>query len=243
MALSVGDCLGAIESHTRGLATAAEGHFEARIEHCPEWSMSDLVWHLAQVHWFWNQVALHRPTEAPEELVRPERPADGDLLATLLANMTAMVDTLRAADQSAPCWTWGLEENVGFITRHQVQEAAVHHWDAVNAVGSGPWEMDPVVAADAVEEFLTHSVANRRWPRPDVAPLGTPLEIPMPGQLVTVMDGPDTGTLTHAVTASDRPGNAASSVLLWLYGRLPEDRIAADPPDALARLRALSSTD
>lgn len=240
--LSVEDCLAAILSHTHGLAAAAEGNFEQRVEHCPDWSVADLVWHLTSVHWFWNEIAHHKPVQEPD-LVRPERPTDVELIPALLAGVADLVDTLRSADQHEPCWTWGQEENVWFITRHQVQEAAVHHWDATNAAGSDQWEMDPVVAADAVEEFLTHSVANPRWPMPEVEPLREPLVIPMAGELVTVTDGPLKGTITHSVATSDAPGNPASDVLLWLYGRVPDDRITAAPQDALARLRALTFTD
>lgn len=243
MTLSVEACLGAIESHTRSLAAAADGRFELRIEHCPDWSMADLVWHVAQVHWFWNEVALHRPTEDPEHLVRPERPADPDLLATMLANMTTLVETLRGADQSAPCWTWGLEENVWFITRHQVQEAAIHHWDAVNAAGTGTWSMDAVVALDAVDEFLTHSVANERWPATESEPLGAPLVVPVDGEVLTISDGAQAGTLDHTFGPGGSPGNTAAEVLLWLYRRIPDDQVSAEPREALARFGALRSTD
>lgn len=243
MTLSVEECLSAIEHHTRGLATAAEGHLQERVEHCPDWSVADLVWHVAQVHWFWTQVALLRPAEEPEDLVGPDRPAEGDLIATLLLNMAAMVDILRAADQSAACWTWGLEQNVGFITRHQVQEAAIHHWDATNATGVGHWELSPVVALDGVEEFLTHSVANTRWPMTQAEPLGAPLVVPVEGALITISDGAEPGTLAHTVTTGDHHGNTAADVLLWLYRRIPEAQIAAEPRDALSRFSALRSTD
>ena len=40
------------------------------------------------------------------------------------------------------------QQDVAFVTRHQVQEAAVHHWDAVNAAGDA-LVIDPAVAADS----------------------------------------------------------------------------------------------
>ncbi len=241
MKLPVEDCLAAITSHTRGLADAATDNLAARIEHCPEWSMADLVWHLTSVHWFWNEVAASRPLTEPADLVRPQRPSDDNLIGTLLAGVQVLTDTLRAADQHAPCWTWGLEENVWFITRHQVQEAAVHHWDAVNAA-DGTWSMDPVIAEDAVQEFLTHSVANSRWPVADAEPLGAPFRIP--GTAFTVSDGTTPGTLTWSrdgdAGATDAPG-----ALLWLYRRLPDDQVIDAGTDAglIARFRAYTATD
>ncbi|MCX6396112.1 MAG: maleylpyruvate isomerase N-terminal domain-containing protein [Propionibacteriales bacterium] len=241
--LPVEDYLAAIRSHTQGLAAAAEGNLSERIEHCPDWSVADLVWHLTCVHWFWNEIARDRLLDEPDDLVRPQRPADTDLVGALVAGVEVLVATLRDADQQAPCWTWGLEENVGFITRHQVQEAAVHHWDAVNATGAGTWSMDPVVALDAVDEFLTHSVANVRWPMPDAAGLGATVTIPVNGARVTISDGDVPGTVSHTVTPNDGAGNRAADLLLWLFRRIPDDRVEAEPRAALERFQRLRSTD
>jgi hypothetical protein len=205
MTMSVADCLAAIASHTRGLAEAAEGHLDARIEHCPDWSMADLVWHLASVHWFWNEIATRLPLTEPEDLLRPGRPDDHELIPTLLAGVEILAGTLRAADQQAPCWTWGQEQNVWFITRHQVQEAAVHHWDAVNATTGHGWAMDCVMAMDAIDEFLTHSIANPRWPMPDAEPLGATFTLP--GTTFSVADGVVPGTLTHTNDGVEAPGD------------------------------------
>jgi uncharacterized protein (TIGR03083 family) len=236
--LTTEQCLDAIERHTRGLAEAADGSLDRAIEHCPDWSMADLVWHVAGVHRFWEHVARERPLEQPS---RPEvsRPVDRELVPTLLAGLDVLLATLRAADQAAPCWTWGLQEEVGFITRHQVQEAAVHHWDAANAVGrQADWEMRPVDAVDSVDEFLTHSVGNRRWQVDDADPLGGALRFRPrvaegdPCPTWTIRDGPMPGTVGVTV---DEPADAdgdqlviggpvdPARLLLWLYGRVPYD--------------------
>lgn len=241
MPVPVEDFLAAITHHTRGLAGAAENGLDRPVEHCPGWTVADLVWHLTEVHWFWNEVARDRPLDEPD-LVTPERPADENLVAALLAGVEVLAGTLRAADQDAPCWTWGLEENVGFITRHQVQEAAVHHWDAVNAVG-GDWAMSDVLAMDAVDEFLTHSVANLRWPAPHLEPLGGTLSLLAGGRRFTLTDGDVPGTLAHAVDDVDAAGTDPADLLLWLFRRLPDDRIQADPRALLERFRAFTSTD
>ncbi|MCW2784197.1 MAG: hypothetical protein JWP74_714 [Marmoricola sp.] len=261
MPLSVEDCLAAITSHTRGLASAAEGNLGLRIEHCPDWSMADLVWHLTSVHWFWNQVASGPLLEEPSDLVRPERPDDEDLVEAMLTGARTMVEALRAADQQAPCWTWGQDQTVWFITRHQVQEAAVHHWDAVNASDRGSWSMDDAVAMDAVDEFLTHSVANPRWPMPDAAPMAGTLWFCACGGVGDrieadswhVTDGVAAGTLTHLTLhledqEPDVVGPAVGahgdppSFLLWLYRRVPEIGFDGDL-GVLDRFRAFTFTD
>ena len=242
MTISVEDCLAAINSHTRGLGSAAEGNLDARVEHCPDWSMADLVWHLASVHSFWNEIATRLPLSEPEDLVRPERPADADLVPALLDGVAILTDTLRTTDQHAPCWTWGQEQNVWFITRHQVQEAAVHHWDGVNATTGHAWAMDDVIAMDAVDEFLTHSIANPRWPMPDAAPLGATFSLP--GTAFAVADGVIPGTLDRSTDAVESDGDA-SSVLLWLYRRVPDEAVIPSTvdPALVARFRAFTFTD
>lgn len=248
MTLSVEDCLAAISSHTQGLARAAEGNLDLRVEHCPEWSMADLVWHVTKVHWFWNGIARDLPSEVDEDAPGPERPADERLISELLRGVDVLTTTLRGADQNASCWTWGLEENVWFITRHQVQEAAVHHWDAVNAARcdqrllAEDWAMAEPVARDAVEEFLTHSLANRRWPAEGAGPLGAELRIPLAADTLVITDGDLPGTLAHRFEPGGG-GNPAADVLLWLYRRLPDDRLDVEPRSLVEPFRGFSFTD
>lgn len=205
--------------------------------------MGDLVWHLTGVHRFWTTVVTELPQEPPAEPSGHERPSDDRLVAGMLTAMEALVASLEAADQAAPCWTWGLEENVWFVTRHQVQEAAIHHWDALNAVGrAAEWELDDELALDAVDEFLTHSVANVRWPAPHAAPLGGVLRL---GEW-DVTDGAEPGTLA-ATRRPDRAGDlAATYLLLWLYRRVPDPGFDSDSTADRAmreRFRAFTSTD
>jgi uncharacterized protein (TIGR03083 family) len=263
MYLTVDQCLDAINRHTRGLAASATGQLDASIEHCPGWSMADLVWHLIDVHWFWNEIASTLPAEQPKDLVRPKRPADDQLVPSLLAGVDRLVDTLRRADQDARCWTWGLDENVGFITRHQVQEAAVHHWDALNAVGQNhQWGMWPLDAIDAVDEFLTHSVGNSRWPATDAAPMaGTIWFCPCYSSTAVcpawyISDGSAAGTIEVALDLDEAATSHAvgghgdpATFLLWLYRRVGNPAVFdmaefdADGVSLVSRFRALSYTD
>jgi uncharacterized protein (TIGR03083 family) len=264
MYLTIERCVAEIDRHTRGLAEAATGHLDRRIAHCPGWTMADLVWHLTGVHWFWNHVASSRPTQEPSDLERLERPVATELVATLLSGVETLTATLRSADQDSTCWTWGLEQNVGFITRHQVQEAAVHHWDALDAVGrSSRWSMDPVAAIDSVEEFLTESVANRRWPKADVEPMrGTIWFCPCFADTAIcptwhIHDGEARGTVAFESYEGEAPeidGLAdgdhvdPAALLLWLYRRVPDSdidsmgRFGARRP-LLERFRAFTETD
>ena len=125
---------------------------------CPGWTIADLVWHLSEVHWFFTTIIEQRITEhaSMTEIKRLERPtAFGDLVALGRTNLDRLVGVLRATPDATAVWTWAPDQSVGFIRRHQVQEAAVHRWDMQNAARHGPPQpIEPAVAADSVDEFL-----------------------------------------------------------------------------------------
>ncbi|MEP7091158.1 MAG: maleylpyruvate isomerase family mycothiol-dependent enzyme [Nocardioidaceae bacterium] len=248
MTLSTFDCIAAITEHSAGFAEATRGDLGAGVEHCPGWSVADLVQHLTEVHWFWGTIVEGRLQSPPEESSRPPRAEDSALVDAFSAAALHLVQVLRQADQAASCWTWaGWQQDVAFVTRHQVQEAAVHHWDAVHA-GGGSWTMSPIVAADAVREFLHFSVASEDDPDEPVKP---PLQGTLAfratdtGDAWTLSDGarPGTGRVTTGVRDGAPVVEApADHLLLWLYGRVPLDTSCV-PDDLLARFRALCFTD
>lgn len=242
MGLTRARTLATISDHSRGLAEQARGNLGARVEHCPEWSVADLVSHVTGVHWFWRTIAEELLTTPPEESRRPPRAPDDELVDTFLAGAEALVETLRTADQSAACWTWfPPQQQVAFITRHQVQEVAVHHFDAAHAAGHDS-AVDGEVAVDCVEEFLTTSLADAE----DVARLGGTLD----GELVlvstdtrqswTVRQETPTSPLLWAEGGDDATvSGTASDLLLWLYGRVA---LEESDPALVQRFRALAST-
>ena len=247
MTLSTFGCIATITRHSAGFAEAARGNLDARIEHCPEWSVADLVWHLTEVHWFWGTIVEERLGSPPDESRRPARPADDGLVETFVLGAARLVEALREADQSASCWTWaGWRQDVAFVTRHQVQEVAVHHWDAVHAAGD-ELVVDPAVAADSVDEFLHFSVAAEDDPDdpPDTVLDGTlTLRATDTGDTWALSDGSRPGTVhvEHGGTAGPVVEAAAADLLLWLYNRTRLDTSAV-PDDLLSRFRALCFTD
>ncbi|HEU4750626.1 MAG TPA: maleylpyruvate isomerase N-terminal domain-containing protein, partial [Acidimicrobiia bacterium] len=56
MVLSTERAVEAIRTHGLGLADAAEGNFAADVVCCPGWNVSDLVWHVRRVHYFWASI-------------------------------------------------------------------------------------------------------------------------------------------------------------------------------------------
>ena len=254
------DPLAEIAEHSAGLARAAEANLDAPVEHCPGWTVADLVWHVTEVHWFWAKIVAELPLEPPEDESGPDRPDPDQLIARFSAGAEHLVRVLAAADPAARCWTWApTQQNVGFVLRHQVQEAAVHHWDAEHAAGRDI-ALGTAMATDAIEEFLTFSMCTVADPAEDPRPS-------LDGALVlaagdaglewTVTDDRLPGTVTFSTGAAPpelpRITGTASDLLLWLYGRVPlpvtagsAGQPAAGQPAAdemVSRFRALSFTD
>jgi uncharacterized protein (TIGR03083 family) len=210
--------------------------------------VADLVWHLTEVHWFWGSIVAGLLPSPPDASDRPPRPDDQGLLAVFEAGAERLVQVLEEADQAAGCWTWaGWRQDVGFVTRHQVQEAAVHHWDAAHA-GGATVTVAPQVAADSVDEFLHFSVASDDDPdEPQTPPLDGTLAFRATdtGDAWTLSDGarPGTARVTEGVAAG-APAVAApaAQLLLWLYDRVGLDTSPV-PPDLLGRFRGLCFTD
>ncbi len=241
------DYLATISEHSKGLAAAAADNLEAAVAGCPGWSVKDLVAHVIEVHWFWSTIAEERLQDPPDDSRKPPRPTPDALTETLLGGAERMVRILRAADWQDPVWTWAPgQRNIGFIARHQVQEAAIHHWDAVRARG-GLLEIGPATATDSIDEFLTFSVSSDSDPAEPPRPAldgGFALKCSDRPEVWTVTDGRQPGT----VQVIDGEGShypvliaRASDLLLWLYQRIELD-LGTVPLDLAERFRALCFT-
>jgi len=216
------DHCGLIAADSAGLADAAAGNLAARVEHCPGWSVADLVRHVWEVHTVWGQVVQSRLLD-PAGYVAPPEPTQDTLLDDFRAGAIRLVDILRSADPATPVWTWASQQDAGFVIRHQVQEAAVHRWDAEHAAGRA-FTIDRDAAVDSIEEFLQFSLANHP-PEPldgAVALVATDADAAW-----TLRPGAD-DALSWAPGIDDDAAQLrapACDLLLWLYGRRTADEL------------------
>lgn len=241
------DYLEAIAEHSDGFASSSEGNFAAAVEHCPGWDVADLVSHLTNVHWFWATIVDERLDAPPDESLRPARVADDELIERFRVGAHHLVDVLERAPDDASVWTWApAQRDVAFVVRHQVQEAAVHHWDAANA-RRNQLVFETNLAEDAVAEFLTFSVACADDPADPPPPgLGTSFVIASSnsGSSWTVADGAIPGTLlvTRGASANLPTVRAsASDLLLWLYRRVDLE-VPSELAPTIERFKAFTFT-
>jgi uncharacterized protein (TIGR03083 family) len=172
------DFLGAIRRDSdRFYATADSADPTRPVPGCPDWATADLVWHLGECHWFWG-TDIDRRASGPDEIeqAKPERPAGyGDVITWGRAQADRMIQLLETTSDDVPVWTWALDDaahNVGFIRRHQVQEAAVHRWDIETAATGWPRPIEPDMASDSVDEILAITL-----------PWGVRPDKPLPGSV------------------------------------------------------------
>jgi uncharacterized protein (TIGR03083 family) len=246
------DYVDAIASHSAGFAAAASAaDLDAPVPSCPAWSVADLVYHLTEVQWFWGTIVEERLCEPPPDERRPERAGPAELVPAFRAGADRLVRVLREARDEEPVWSWAPgRHDVGFVRRHQVQEAAVHHWDAENAAGRGR-TLETPLAVDAISEFLTFSVSSESDPASPARPaLAGTFALSCTNAPVSwiISDGQVPGTVAFArhdgLPAQDLPtiSATASDLLLWLYHRVHVNA-ARVPIDLTHRFRHLCFTD
>ncbi|MDX8034564.1 maleylpyruvate isomerase family mycothiol-dependent enzyme [Lentzea sp. BCCO 10_0856] len=135
---------------------------DAAVPSCPEWTVSKLVRHMAEVH-TWAAQAVVTPPEAG----RPEwqkAPRDFDEALSWWDNgLSLLVQRLRETPADRPAWTFGEPALAGFWTRRQAHETSIHRLDAELAIGHDlpTLVFDPEFAADGIDEYLTVLVARR----------------------------------------------------------------------------------
>jgi uncharacterized protein (TIGR03083 family) len=213
--LSFDDQLAHIAGRSQALRTAAAAAGpDARVPSCPDWSVTDLVAHLGEVHRFWTAVVSAGPaTGPPDESVVGDRAPHGDLLDWSAGTTAGLIGALREAGPDRGCWTWwesaGAPMTAGAVARHQVQEAAIHAVDAQLAAGRAQ-ALPHAVAADGVGEHLTVEVpTNGAWPHDperlvlDAGDGGSWLvDVGRAGARVSQLAGPAYAGATATVTAS-----------------------------------------
>lgn len=227
-----------IRADSAALAVAAQGHFELPVPSCPDWSVADLVWHLLEVQSFWTQVIERKLTDPVEEIPTP-RPADDELLDGLSSATERMLDVFAGSNADEAIWTWASQKDVGFIVRHQIQEAAVHRWDAENAV-STPTPLGLAAAVDSIEEFLTFTGEYRADDAPaiDVPVLLVATDADA-AWLVAENDDHDVTwqRVSPTESAAARVSASSSDLLLYLYHRVPPTALdVAGPADVIGQL-------
>jgi uncharacterized protein (TIGR03083 family) len=214
--------LEALRSDGAALARAARGDLGAPVGSCPGWDVAELVWHTAEVHSFWRQIA-ERSLQDFHDVERVARPGDEELVDSFERGVERLAEVLERADPAGRVWTWAPQKDVAFIQRRMAQETAVHRWDAQAAVGAAE-PIDAALAVDGVDEFFDFMLPD------DPARLGGESEsvhlhaTDAPGEwLATIGDGGLVVERSHAKGDAAARAPASDLVLLLWRRRGPDD--------------------
>jgi uncharacterized protein (TIGR03083 family) len=219
-------------------ATAEAADPTLAVPSCPDWTIADLIGHLGEVHWFWATVIETRASDpAQVDRAKPPRSAeDSELIAWGRSQADRMIQILDATGDDVPVWTWALDQSdhsVGFIRRHQVQEAAVHRWDIQTAAKLVPAAIAKDAASDSIDEFLTITL-----------PWCVRLDKPLSGTVHIHCTDSEGEWFVHGDGRVERIHargavairGAASDILLALFKRIPIENLEIIGDAALARL-------
>ena len=197
---------------------------------CPGWTVSDLARHTGTIHrWATAIVETKAAGRIPlPEAASPWESADG-WAQWLASGATPLLTALRSAGPLTAVWSWGPGRTSGWWARRMLHETTVHRADAELALGHDEPVIDPVVAADGIDEFLFNLPSARR-PYPHLAALPTGATLHLHA---TDFDGEWVIRFTDSGIVWERGHEKATaairgpvtSLLLFTYGRLP----ASDP--------------
>ncbi|MDQ1725452.1 MAG: hypothetical protein QOG52_2480 [Frankiaceae bacterium] len=221
------------------LADVAGAHgLQAAVPSCPGWTVGDVVAHTSDV--YRRQAAVIRLGRRPTAGEWQQSPAGGSL-GWFRASLRAMLDELAGREPASAAHTrWPQDPTVGFWYRRMALETVVHRVDVEQAVGVRT-PVDAALAVDGIDEVLTvflrdswAGVSEDGWGelRPEDGADRT-VAVRAGGAAWRCHLHPAAVDVTRATDAEqvrDWPADAAiggepSAVLLWLWGRAPDDAV------------------
>ncbi|MFB9905167.1 maleylpyruvate isomerase family mycothiol-dependent enzyme [Allokutzneria oryzae] len=151
------DLVAQIIEHSAALRDAAvKAGPDAAVPTCPEWTVGDLVAHVARAHGWVRSIIEAGPATDRAEF--PEVPTGWERLLSYWQEQTSLLaQRLRAAGPDAEVWTFlpDLPQRAHFWSRRMAHETAIHRLDAELALGvESRLTFAPEFAADGIDEAL-----------------------------------------------------------------------------------------
>jgi uncharacterized protein (TIGR03083 family) len=241
------DALQAIRNDGVALIDLVEFHDpNLPVASCPGWTLGDLAWHIGEVWDFWSRVVEEHMTDLDtvKKITEPPKFSGDALLEWVTASHTAIYAALVDARPEREVWTWtGQNQNVAWVRRRMALETAVHRWDAAHAVGQ-PDDIDAVIAADGIDEFLTYFTNVKGI---DGEPLGGTVHLhctDTPGEWYISSMNEDGIDFTREHTKGDVAiRGKASDLLLWIWRRDAGTVDVVGDTELAARFRQASTLE
>jgi uncharacterized protein (TIGR03083 family) len=131
------------------------GALDNPVSSCPGWPLQRLVGHVGRVHRWAAAFLAAGPDSAEQVSAGPRPPQGAAVLDWYQESLGVLVAELARHEEGAPARSFLGPGTARFWFRRQAHEAAVHRWDAQDAVAPGFAEpVDSVLAADGIDEWL-----------------------------------------------------------------------------------------
>jgi uncharacterized protein (TIGR03083 family) len=211
------------------IAAAKQG--DVPVPTCGDWTVNELVRHVAEVYTWVAHIVTDRVTERPP---REPAPTDVDPVKLLADRLDELVGTLSATAAETPVWNWSPEPDAAaFWARRMAHESAIHRNDAQRAHGVAQ-PIDAELAHDGMDELV--DVILPRVVERD--------ELTLPTMTVSFcatdegdwhvrLDDDGLHRLDVAKDADVTVRRTASALLLAAYGRVPWEILDIDGDAAL----------
>ncbi|MEA2554720.1 MAG: hypothetical protein QOI60_51 [Actinomycetota bacterium] len=219
------------------LAASANGNLSAEVPTCPGWTVRELVSHVAQV--YEHKIACTALGHAPEPWP-PEWPVDRDPIDWFGDAHARLLEMFGASEPTSPSATWWPpDQTVGFWARRLAHETAVHRVDAESANGT-PTPVNPGLALDGIDEILVIMLEGDWSEDADDAATGQRVALSTGGRTWGVTLQKESVTVAEGAGGGDATVDGdPSDVLLWLWGRLGDERVTrSGDEEALRVLRS-----
>lgn len=122
---------------------------DRRVPHYPNWTLRDLITHVASIHARTAVICRTLPQESFPPIALPDGREPGDWFEETLP---VMIEALRDVDPEAEGWTLFPDRRVSTWERRMVIETGVHRWDAQDAIEQAE-PLLPIVAGHGLDEF------------------------------------------------------------------------------------------
>lgn len=219
------------------LREVAARDVSAPVPSCPGWSVADLVRHIAEV--YEHKLACVALGGARPDPWPPVWPAADDPLPWFDDALQRLLAMLRETDPDAASWTWWpADQTAGFWVRRMAQETAVHRVDVELATGDAS-AIDAELAVDGIEELLDLMFAGD-WTGDEQPTLTGIVAVSTAGRTWTAVMAEDQVTVSagDGISPEAEVTGEPSPLLLWMYGRAPDDVVSITGDRAAAiRLR------
>lgn len=221
--LDTGAHLSALAADSQAVADLAENRLDRPVPSCPDWTVADLIAHLGGVYsWVW--LVVRADGDKPDK-GRDHGPDDRNgLVDWFREERAAAISVLESKEPGEPAWSFVGPRDVGWWRRRQALETAVHLHDVESAAGL-PKAIDPELAADGIDEYLTEFLPGYLR-RNAVEGLEGTFHMhctDTDGEWVVDFSAPELEVRREHTKADTALRGPASDLFLWLWNRVPVD--------------------